>query len=131
MCFAPRRAAVARTGTRRLGLRCCGTATCDLPLAGDLGLVRPRQTHIAEGAASADELAQVGGEVVAAVVIFYARRPVGLAGAHEDVLGVVGDEAVDVGLVVDFEALGHRRGGGACACWRRAAGDDGEGWWFC
>ena len=62
-----------------------------------------RAAYIAELAARAHQLAQVGGQVVAAVGLLDARRPVVGAGADQHVLRVVGDEAVERGFAVNLE----------------------------
>lgn len=86
--------------------------------------------YIAELAARPDQLAQVGHQVVAAVLLLDARRPVVLAGAHKHMLRVVGDEAVQRRLVVDLMAGQRfgRRGAGACRRW--AGGRRWERRWF-
>jgi len=83
--------------------------------------------YIAVFSLGPDQLPQVGGQVVAAVVLLDARRPVVLAGADQHVLRVVGDEAVEGGFAVDFKPLREfgRRGTGACR--RRADGCCWEG----
>ena len=89
-----------------------------------------RGTHIAKLPPRPDQLAQVGGQVVAAVVLLDARRPVVLARADEHVLRVAGDGAVERGGVVDLEAVGELGGWGAGTCRRRAGWGCWEGWGF-
>ncbi len=81
--------------------------------------------YITELALGPDQLAQVGGQVVAAVGVLDARRPVVLAGAHQHVLGVVGDEAVERGFAVNLEA-GREGGRGGAGASRRGARRDGR-----
>lgn len=76
--------------------------------------------YIAKLAAAADELAQIRGEVIAAVVLLDAARPVILASADQDVLCVVGDEPIEGRFTIDFEARGHLGRRRAWTCWRRA-----------
>lgn len=84
-------------------------------------------THVRIGATAAEQFFEVGGEVVAAAVVLDARGPVILAGADEDLLREAGDEAGQLALVVDGEALGHRGRGGALAGWRGARRDRRQG----
>lgn len=53
-----------------------------------------KSTHITIYTSSANEFLKVSGQVIATVVFLYARRPIVLAGADQDLLGVGSDEAI-------------------------------------
>lgn len=63
-------------------------------------------THVAICTTAAEKLFEISGKVVRAVVVLYARRPVVFACAHQDMLRIVGYEAVDVCFVVNLEIAG-------------------------
>lgn len=97
-------------------------------LGGKAGARSP--SHVAIDAAAAEQLAQVSGQVVAAVVLLDAREPVAPAGTYEHVFAIVGDETVQRRCAVYLEPFGHLRSRGAGAC-RRRAGGNGREWWWC
>ena len=89
------------------------------------------KTYIVVVTTAPEELLQIGGQVIPAVILLDLGRPVVLAGTNENMLGIAGNEAVQGRLVINLEALGELGCGRAGAGRRRACrcrGKRGRSW---
>ena len=84
-------------------------------------------THIAIGTSSPNQIAQHGSMVLAIVVILNLGRPVVLASANKNLLGMGWHKPIERRGMIDLETLGERGSRSAGAGGRRAGIDRREG----